>query len=147
MLTLPLEQMTVKEKLQAMEELWSDLSCNQNQIPVPQWHKDILDRREKLIKEGKATFVDWETEKKRIAYIISLKYIFFIMRKIILLMGKFSLCIKRPGLEYISWIAFTRTLSSLCCMPEYIGSSTKIIGGCCRKDSLSQFIIPFQEIR
>ncbi len=52
-----------------------------------------------------------------------------------------------PGLEYISWIAFTRTLSRLCYMLEYIGSSTKIIGGCCRKDFLSQFIIPFQEIR
>ncbi len=69
--TLPLEQMTVKEKLQVMEELWSDLCCNQNQIPVPLWHKDILDRREKLIKEGKATFVDWETAKKRIADRIS----------------------------------------------------------------------------
>jgi len=33
--TLSLEQMTVKEKLQVMEELWSDLCCNQNQIPVP----------------------------------------------------------------------------------------------------------------
>ena len=64
---LPLEQMTVKEKLQVMEEIWSDLSCNHNQIAVPQWHKDILDRREKLIKEGKATFVDWKTAKKRIA--------------------------------------------------------------------------------
>ncbi len=71
MLTLPLEQMTVKEKLQVMEELWRDLSCNQNQIPIPQWHKDILDRREKLVKEGKATFVDWETAKKRIADRIS----------------------------------------------------------------------------
>ena len=40
--TLPLEEMTVKEKLQVMEELWSDLCCNQNQIPVPQWHKDLL---------------------------------------------------------------------------------------------------------
>jgi len=69
--TLPLEEMTVKEKLQVMEELWSDLCCNQNQIPVPQWHKDLLDRREKLVKEGKATFVDWETSKKRIAIRIS----------------------------------------------------------------------------
>ncbi|MCD4719448.1 MAG: addiction module protein [Desulfobacula sp.] len=66
MLTLPLEQMTVKEKLQAMEELWSDLCCDQSRIPVPRWHKEILDRREKFIKEGKATFVDWETAKKRI---------------------------------------------------------------------------------
>ncbi len=67
MLTLPLEDMTVTEKLQMMEELWSDLCCNQNQIPVPQWNKDILDRREELVKQGKATFVDWETAKKRIA--------------------------------------------------------------------------------
>ena len=69
--TLPLEEMTVKEKLQVMEELWSDLCCNQNQIPVPQWHKDLLDRREKIVKEGKATFVDWKTAKKRIADRIS----------------------------------------------------------------------------
>ena len=69
--TLPLEKMTVEEKLQVMEELWSDLCCNQNHIPVPQWHKDILDKRENLVKEGKATFVDWETAKKRIADRIS----------------------------------------------------------------------------
>ena len=71
MLTLPLEQMTVEEKLRVMEELWSDLCCNQSRIPVPQWHKDILNRREKLVKEGRATFVDWETAKKRIADRIS----------------------------------------------------------------------------
>lgn len=69
--TLPLEQMTVEEKLQVMEEIWSALSRNQDQVPVPQWHKDVLDRREKLIEEGKATFVDWETAKKRIADRIS----------------------------------------------------------------------------
>ena len=69
--TLPLEEMTVTEKLQVMEELWSDLCCNQDQIPVPQWHKDILDSREELVKQGKATFVDWETAKKRIAARIS----------------------------------------------------------------------------
>lgn len=69
--TLPLEKMTVQEKLQVMEEIWSDLCCNQNRIPVPQWHKDILDKREKLVKEGKATFVDWESAKKRIADRIS----------------------------------------------------------------------------
>ena len=67
MLTLPLEEMTVTEKLQVMEELWSDLCCNQDQIPVPQWHKDILDKREELVKQGKATLVDWKTAKKRIA--------------------------------------------------------------------------------
>ena len=65
--TLPLEKMAVSEKLQLMEELWSDLCCNQDQIPIPEWHKDLLDKREELVKQGKATFVDWESAKKRIA--------------------------------------------------------------------------------
>jgi len=69
--TLPLEEMSVTEKLQVMEELWSDLCSNQDQIPIPQWHKDTLDRREELVKQGKATFVDWEITKKRIAARIS----------------------------------------------------------------------------
>lgn len=67
MQALPLEQMTVNEKLQVMEEIWADLCCDQKQIPVFEWHKDILDKREKRIKEGKAAFIDWETAKKRIA--------------------------------------------------------------------------------
>jgi hypothetical protein len=33
---------------------------------VPQWHKDILDERRRLIEEGKAQFIDWETAKKQI---------------------------------------------------------------------------------
>ncbi len=69
--TLPLEQMTVKEKLQVMEELWSDLCCNQDHIPVPQWHKDILDEREKLINEGRVKFIALETVKRHIVDRIS----------------------------------------------------------------------------
>ncbi len=71
MSTLPLEKMAVSEKQQIMEELWSDLCCNQDQIPIPDWHKDLLDKREKLVKQGKSTFVDWESAKKRIAAKIS----------------------------------------------------------------------------
>ena len=62
---LQLEQMTIEEKLQAMEALWNDL-CRRNAVPVPQWHKDILDERQRLIDEGKAEFIDWETAKEQI---------------------------------------------------------------------------------
>ena len=62
---LQLEQMTIEEKLQAMEALWNDL-CRRNAVPVPQWHKDILDERQRLIDEGKAKFIDWETAKEQI---------------------------------------------------------------------------------
>ena len=50
-----------------MEALWDDLCRREEAVPVPQWHKDLLDERERLVREGKARFIDWETAKKRIA--------------------------------------------------------------------------------
>jgi len=43
--TLPLKQMMIKEKLQVMEEFWSDLCCNQNYIPVPKWLEACIPRQ------------------------------------------------------------------------------------------------------
>jgi putative addiction module component (TIGR02574 family) len=71
MSTLSLDQMTIKEKLQIMEELWRDLCSNQDQVPVPQWHKNLLDNREEAFRNGQANLLDWETVKKRIADRIS----------------------------------------------------------------------------
>ena len=64
---LNVEQMTLEEKLRAMEALWENLSRREEDIPVPQWHKELLDEREALLKEAKAKFIDWETAKARIA--------------------------------------------------------------------------------
>jgi hypothetical protein len=63
---LQIEQMTIEEKLRAMEELWDDLRTRAENVPMPQWHKDLLDERERLIETGEAQFEDWETAKKRI---------------------------------------------------------------------------------
>ncbi len=62
---LDIDQMTLEEKLRAMEALWDDL-CRKNAVPVPQWHKDILDERERQIEAGKAEFIDWDIAKRRI---------------------------------------------------------------------------------
>jgi hypothetical protein len=64
---LQIARMTLAEKLGAMEALWADLCRQEENIPVPQWHQDLLDERERLIAQGKATYLDWETAKKRIA--------------------------------------------------------------------------------
>jgi len=64
---LNVEQMTLEEKLRAMETLWENLSRREEDIPVPQWHKDLLDERERSVKEGKASFMNWETAKAKIA--------------------------------------------------------------------------------
>ena len=59
-------QMPLHEKLLAMEALWDDISRVEAVLEVPQWHKDILDDRERLIAEGKTRFIDWEDAKKQI---------------------------------------------------------------------------------
>ena len=65
--TLPIDQMTLAEKLLAMEALWDDLCRREAGLPVLQWHQDLLDERERLVRDGKAQFHDWETAKRRIA--------------------------------------------------------------------------------
>ena len=66
-ISLQIDQMTLADKLRAMEALWEDLCRNEESVPVPQWHKDVLDERERLVKSGQARFVDWERAKKNIA--------------------------------------------------------------------------------
>jgi len=63
---LPLDKMTVAEKLRVMEMLWADLSRNEDQIESPAWHGDVLHDRDAAIKSGKEKFVDWETAKKQL---------------------------------------------------------------------------------
>jgi hypothetical protein len=63
---LQIDQMTIAEKLRVMEELWDDLRSRAGDVPVPQWHKDLLEQRERLVETGEAKFADWETAKKRI---------------------------------------------------------------------------------
>ena len=64
---LNLEKMSAEEKLRALDEIWSDLLRNPDQIPFQQWHKDLLDERQRMVAEGKADYIPWEQAKKEIA--------------------------------------------------------------------------------
>jgi hypothetical protein len=63
---LPLHEMTIQEKLAAMEALWEDLSRSPETIESPEWHKEILDGRRQRIADGTAQFEDWDTAKAKI---------------------------------------------------------------------------------
>jgi hypothetical protein len=58
--------MSFREKLLMMEAIWDDISREKQNLEVPQWHKDILDERERLVAEGKAQFLEWEDAKRQI---------------------------------------------------------------------------------
>ena len=65
-ISLPLKDMTLHEKLAAMELLWEDLARCPESVESPVWHKDILDERRQRVAEGKGQFIDWETAKMEI---------------------------------------------------------------------------------
>jgi putative addiction module component (TIGR02574 family) len=68
---LPLDRMTVEEKLRAIEVLWDDLCRNEKQLPVTDWQKQLLDEREQQIQTGEAKFSHWDAAEKRIRERIS----------------------------------------------------------------------------
>jgi hypothetical protein len=64
--TIPLDTMTTAEKLQAIEEIWTDLQRVAEEIPSPAWHADVLAAREDRVREGRSQFADWGEAKSRI---------------------------------------------------------------------------------
>ncbi|MCG2601113.1 MAG: addiction module protein [Achromobacter sp.] len=65
-ISLPLDEMTVEEKLQLMEAIWDDLSRHADEMEPPAWHGKVLKELEAAIERGDETFEDWETAKRRI---------------------------------------------------------------------------------
>ena len=63
---LPLEKMSVEEKLQAMESLWDDLCSKAGAISSPAWHEDVLAERQAMLKSGEDQFEDWDAAKRNI---------------------------------------------------------------------------------
>jgi hypothetical protein len=63
---LPLEEMSVEDKLQLLEAIWADLSRVPDQLESPAWHKDVLEETEQRIRSGEATFSDWQKAKASI---------------------------------------------------------------------------------
>jgi len=64
--TLPLEKMSVEEKLQAMESLWDDLCSKAGGMASPAWHEDVLTERDAMQERGDDEFEDWEAAKRNI---------------------------------------------------------------------------------
>src|SRR4051794_29496975 len=49
---LPLDRMSVEEKIQAMESLWDDLCNRAGGVVSPAWHENVLAERDAAHKRG-----------------------------------------------------------------------------------------------
>ena len=63
---IPLDQMTVAEKMRALERIWDDLLRSGEDVPSPAWHEDVLRAREERVRAGASQFSDWREAKVRI---------------------------------------------------------------------------------
>lgn len=61
-----LDKLTTEQKLLLMEEIWNDLLRNEDEIPSPGWHGEILKTRLAQVREGSAAFTDWESARKQL---------------------------------------------------------------------------------
>ena len=65
-ISLPLDKMTNSDKIAMMERIWDDLCRDTESIPSQTWHQDVLTAREKVIKEGRESFVSFDQVKEKI---------------------------------------------------------------------------------
>jgi len=61
-----LDQMSIEEKLELLEELWADLSRRPEDVVIPEWHGEVLAEREAALERGEEVVMDWEEAKARL---------------------------------------------------------------------------------
>jgi len=63
---LPLETMSVAEKLQVMESVWASLCHKPADVVSPEWHAKILEERTRRLESGESTVSKWSDAKQRL---------------------------------------------------------------------------------
>lgn len=61
-----IDRMSVTERLQAMDQLWDSLNRSRQEIPSPDWHKDVLADRKARAQRGEAKFLTLAQLKSRL---------------------------------------------------------------------------------
>jgi len=60
------QDMSVAEKLIAMEKLWDSLRDVPGNVPSPAWHQEVLEERERRLASGEATVSSLKEVRKRL---------------------------------------------------------------------------------
>lgn len=61
---ISIDNLTTVEKLMLMERLWADLSQHPEDVPSPEWHRQIIAERMSAVQDGSAEFVDFDAAKR-----------------------------------------------------------------------------------
>jgi putative addiction module component (TIGR02574 family) len=61
-----IERMSVAERLQVMDQLWDSLNRSGEEIPSPEWHRDVLSDRKARVQRGEAKFLTLDQLRSRL---------------------------------------------------------------------------------
>jgi hypothetical protein len=65
-LVLPLESMTVAEKMDVIDRIMHDLSRNSSTVPAIEWHGEMLRQRAEELENGTDRFITLDEAQARI---------------------------------------------------------------------------------
>jgi hypothetical protein len=63
---IQLDRMSRVEKLQTMEDIWTDLSKAASEVESPAWHESVLKETEASVASGQERIADWEMAKREL---------------------------------------------------------------------------------
>jgi putative addiction module component (TIGR02574 family) len=63
---IPLETLTVAEKVRLLESVWDSLCGEPGDVKSPDWHREVLEARQRRLDEGLATVSPWSEAKARL---------------------------------------------------------------------------------
>ncbi len=61
-----IERMSIAERLQAIEQLWDSLDGVADEVPSPDWHRDVLADRKARAQSGEAKFLTLDQLRSRL---------------------------------------------------------------------------------
>ena len=61
-----IERMSIAERLQAMEEIWDSLYRHGDEVPSPDWHREVLAARKALAESGESKFLTLDQLRSRL---------------------------------------------------------------------------------
>ena len=63
---IPLETLSVSEKVCLLERVWESLCSQPGDVRSPEWHRDVLEARKRRLQDGRATVSPWNEAKARL---------------------------------------------------------------------------------
>ena len=56
-----ISRMKLSEKLFLVEDIWDSIALSNSELPMPEWHKEELNKRYSDYKDGKLKLHNWQT--------------------------------------------------------------------------------------